>query len=617
MAIVTLINKTPSSRRRPGSSEHRILLRSYSNHNGGQCSNSKDIAGIFPGMLLLLLFLAAPLHALQQASTPPASAIATAHPLATEAGIETLRQGGNAFDAAVAVTAVLAVVEPYSSGIGGGGFYLLHRHHDNHQVMLDARERAPLAASRDMYLDAQGKLTSDSMEGPLSAGIPGIPAALAHLAEHYGNLPLQQTLAPAIRIAQEGFAVDDHYRRMATMRLSLLQRYPQSAGIFLQNNAVPETGYVIRQPDLAKTLEKIAKSETKSFYSGKIARQMAAAVAADGGIWSVEDLAQYAVIEREPIRGEYRGWKITSASPPSSGGIALVTMLNILERYDLEAMDEAQRIHTIVEAMRHAYRDRALFLGDADFVEVPVERLASKQHADKLRAWIRSDQATPSATFPPVTASESRGEDTTHFSILDREGNRVAATLSINYPFGSGYVVPETGVLLNDEMDDFSAKPGVPNAYGLVGSEANAIAPGKRPLSSMTPTFIENDERLLIFGTPGGSRIISMVLLGALEFMRGGDAEAVVNLPRFHHQYLPDRIHYEDAAISDNIRASLASMSHLFGQGESSLRKSPPTYGNMQAVTWEIKTHRIDAASDLRGGGYSKTIHQLPKAVNE
>ncbi|MEA3301746.1 MAG: gamma-glutamyltransferase, partial [Pseudomonadota bacterium] len=330
--------------------------------------------------LLSFLLLVPPLQATQPEPTPPANAIASAHPLATSAGIEVLQQGGNAFDAAVTVTAVLAVVEPYSSGIGGGGFYLLHRQRDNFQTMLDARETAPLAASRDMYLDEEGKLSKDSLEGPLSAGIPGIPAALVHLAKNYGNLPLQQTLAPAIKLAREGFAVDDYYRRMAGMRLSLLQRYPATSQIFLHNNAVPENGYLIRQIDLANTLELIAQTSGEAFYSGKIAQQMVAEVSRAGGIWTAKDLETYKLKEREPIRGQYRGWTITSAAPPSSGGIALVTMLNILEPFDLGNMEEAERIHTIVEAMRLAYRDRAQFLGDMDFVKVPVKQLLSRVH---------------------------------------------------------------------------------------------------------------------------------------------------------------------------------------------------------------------------------------------
>ncbi len=557
-------------------------------------------------LLLLFIFISTPLLASQ--ATPPANAIASAHPLATSAGIEILQQGGNAFDAAVTVTAVLAVVEPYSSGIGGGGFYLLHRQRDNHQTMLDAREKAPLASTRDMYLDEKGKLGKDSMEGPLSAGIPGIPAALAHLAQHYGNLPLKQTLAAAIKLAREGFAVDDYYRRMAGMRLSLLQRYPATSQIFLHNNEVPENGYLIRQSDLAETLEQIAQTQGRAFYSGKIARQMVAAVNQAGGIWSQKDLEAYQLKEREPIRGQYRGWNITSAAPPSSGGIALLTMLNILEPYDLTAMDEAGRIHTIVEAMRHAYRDRAQFLGDSDFVDVPVRELISRPHANLKRRWIKADEATPSATFPAVTASDSQGVDTTHFSILDQQGNRVAATLSINYPFGSGFVVAHTGVLLNDEMDDFSAKPGVPNAYGLVGSQANAIAPGKRPLSSMSPTFIENNERVAILGTPGGSRIISMLLLGALEFMQGGDAAAVVAQPRFHHQYLPDKIQYEQSAMNDKVRDKLKQMGHQIAQRASSDGAPNPAYGNMQALIWEQKKQRVEAASDPRGIGASQVL---------
>ena len=518
-----------------------------------------------------------------------------------------LRQGGNAFDAAVTVTAVLAVVEPYSSGIGGGGFYLLHRSEEGVATMLDARERAPLAASREMYIGSDGEPTKDSLEGPLSAGIPGIPAALVELAFAHGSLPLQQTLQPAIDIAREGFAVDEHYRQMAGMRLELLQRYPQTAAIFLHENGVPPAGHLIRQPDLARTLERIAAWGNTGFYSPLAAGDMVGQVSRDGGIWSLRDLAEYRAVYREPVTTFYRGWKVTSAAPPSSGGIALATMLAILSHYDLDAMSESRRYHHIIEAMRHAYRDRAEYLGDPDHVAVPVERLLSESHIRSKLDRIRPDEATPSASLPAVPAGSGKGTDTTHFSILDEEGNRVSATLSINYPFGSGYVIPGTGILLNNEMDDFSARPGSPNVYGLVGAEANAIAPGKRPLSSMSPTFLDHDDRLVILGTPGGSRIITMVLLGSLEAMRGASAEDVVTLPRLHHQYLPDRVVYEEGAISEGARDELELLGHHPEQLES-------PYGNMQVVIWDRKTGEVDAASDPRGGGLALVQPKLSVA---
>jgi len=406
------------------------------------------------------------------------AAVASAHPLATAAGMEILEAGGNAFDAAVAVSAVLAVVEPYSSGLGGGGFWLLHRARDGFQVMIDGREMAPQAARRDMFLDRDGEVISGAtVAGSLAAGIPGEPAALVHIARLYGRLPLKQSLEPAIRLAREGFLVDEHYRRMAQLRLDALQDNTEAARIFLDAGAVPERGHRIVQLDLANTLYAIAERGNNGFYAGKVAEQLVDGVNAAGGIWSLDDLAIYKVVEREPVRGEYRGVTITSAAPPSSGGVALVEMLNMLSGYDLAAMDRADRIHVIVEAMRRAYRDRAEYLGDPNYVQVPVERLTSREYAAQLAATIDMKAATPSAALPGPDAAQG-GDDTTHFSVLDGDGNRVAGTLSINYPFGACVVPSGTGVLLNDEMDDFSAKPGVPNLYGLIGAEANAIAPG-------------------------------------------------------------------------------------------------------------------------------------------
>ena len=549
-------------------------------------------------MRALLLLLLLPLFA--WAEEPPAAAVATAHPLATEAGFEILSAGGNAFDAAVAVTAALGVVEPAGSGLGGGGFWLLHRAADGYQTMLDGREMAPGAARRDMYLDGRGDVVAGlSVDGPLAAGIPGIPAAIAHLATRYGRLPLQVTLAPAIRLAREGFPVDDSYRRMVRFRLEALRRSPAAAAIFLQDGRVPEAGFVLRQPELANTLQIIAARGAAGFYAGEVANRLVRGVRQGGGIWSVEDLKAYRVVERRPIRGRYGEVTVVSAAPPSSGGIALLTMLNILGQYELERLDRASRIHLMVEAMRRAYRDRAQYLGDPDFVTIPVRRLLSPLYAAGLAASIRLDRATPSDSLPGAVQQQG-GTDTTHFSILDREGNRVAATLSINYPFGSGFVVPGTGVLLNDEMDDFSAKPGVPNLYGLVGAEANSIAPGKRPLSSMTPTFLESRHGVAILGTPGGSRIITMLLLATLEFSAGAPPSVWVAKPRFHHQYLPDVIQLEPGALTEREITALRARGHRVKLLERS-------YGNMQAVLWDKRHNRVSAASDPRGGGQART----------
>ncbi len=543
--------------------------------------------------------------------TPPQAAIATAHPLATEAGQEILRAGGNAFDAAVAVTAVLGVVEPYGSGLGGGGFWLLHREADNFQVMVDGREKAPMAAYRDMYLDDKGDVISGaSINGPLAAGVPGVPAAMAHIARKYGRLPLAKNLAPAIRLARGGFAVDEQYRRYAEMRLKTLQRFPATAKIFLYNNAVPPLGYLLKQEDLANTLESIARSGKAGFYQGALAKRLVDAVKKAGGIWSLDDLKNYNIVEREPVRTEYRGMQLISAAPPSSGGIALASMVQMLKQYDLEKLSTADRAHLIIEVMRRAYRDRAEYLGDSDFVDVPVARLTSTAYARELVKGIRMDEATPSTGLKPVGRPSGAGSDTTHFSILDKEGNRVAATVSVNYLFGSCFVVPGAGFLLNDEMDDFSAKPGVANAYGLIGAEANAIEPGKRPLSSMSPTFLEDNRGIAIIGTPGGSRIISMVLLAALQYAAGADAQSVVQLPRFHHQYMPDIVMFENDAFSEKTEQELALRGHVLKKQMSPYGGGFGHYGNMQGIVWDKHKNKVTAASDMRGIGAAVVFKQ-------
>jgi len=549
----------------------------------------KKIISLF---LFLFIFNA---HAKQSAG------IATAHPMATAAGEKILAQGGNAFDAAVAISAALAVVEPYSSGIGGGGFWLLHRSSDGFETMLDGREKAPISAHRDMYLDAKGNvIPKASIDGPLSAGIPGVPAALEHLSKKYGQLTLKQSLQPAIKYALNGFTVDEHYRRMVSFRLKALRASPAAAKIFLHNNEVPELGYVIKQIDLANTLKAMAENGSAGFYRGEVAKKLLSGVKQDGGIWQEDDFKKYFALERKPIVGQFHEMKITTVAPPSSGGIAMVEILNQLENYSLSDLQQSQVAHTIIESMRRAYRDRAQFLGDSDFVSVPTERLTNKYYAAGLAATIHPTKATPSEFLPGV-AHENNSKDTTHFSVIDSEGNRVSATLSINYPFGSCYVPPGTGVLLNDEMDDFSSKPGVPNAYGLVGAEANAIESGKRMLSSMSPTFLETDEKIAVIGTPGGSRIITMVLLGSLEFYFGADAQDIVDKPRFHHQYLPDTVFHEADAFDEKTVEQLNAKQHK-------LEKSDSTWGNMQLVIWDKKNQKMSVASDYRGAGSAKVI---------
>ena len=525
------------------------------------------------------------------------AAIASAYPLASQAGQEILAAGGNAFDAAVAVSAALAVVEPSSSGLGGGGFYLLHRQSDGFETMIDAREKAPGAASRDMYLDKAGNaIENASIAGALAAGIPGEPAAFEYLARKYGKLPLKQSLQPAIRLARDGFPMYARLQGGIRYKQKVLLRSADAAKAFLTaDGGVPEVGALIKQPDLANTLEAIANQGAKGFYTGRVAADLVAGVRADGGIWTLQDLAAYRVIERKPLIGEYHGARIVSASPPSSGGIAVLDALNILSGFDLHQYDSATAKHLVIEAMRRAYRDRAIYLGDPDFVKMPLAQLSSLDYAAGQRSSIRTDKAMPSDLLPGIE-SEPAGMNTTHFSVLDADGNRVAATVSVNLFFGTGYMPPKTGVLLNNTMDDFSTKPGRPNEFGLVGATANAIAPNKRSLSSMSPTFVETPKGLMIVGSPGGSYIISMVLMGTLNYLDGMSAADIVKYPRYHHQYLPDEVEYEHGALTDPEIKELQAMGHA-------LSVSERRWGNMQVITWDFATGKVDAASDPRGEG--------------
>ena len=533
---------------------------------------------------------------LQAAERPGASAIATAHPAATVAGRETLVLGGNAFDAAVAISAALAVVEPYGSGLGGGGFFLL-REGDANYHFLDARERAPNAAHADLYRKNGEVQRELSLNGALAAAIPGLPAALVELAEKYGKLPLRDSLAPAIRLAREGFPVDRVYRQRAEMRLAAMRDDAETARLFLTAGEVPEQGTLLRQPELADTLTQLAQQGRAGFYQGPLAERLVEGVSAAGGIWSLKDLADYQVAWREPLRVPLaEGRELISAPPPSAGGLALAQSLLILQHQPWRQGDAVQRAHLVSETLRRVYRDRGL-LGDPDFVDNPLSALLAPDYLVRLASSIDPQRATPSSELPPA-GTWKEGDHTTHFSVLDAEGNAVAATLSINLPFGAAFTVPGTGVLLNDEMDDFAADPGGSNAYGLSGSHANAVAAGKRPLSSMSPTFIDSQDELTSFGTPGGSRIPSMVLLSILQYLDEQPIERWPAVPRYHHQYLPDVIEHEPDTFSPQQISALQARGHT-------LKPLDSPYGNQQVLRWNKRDGKVEAASDPRGIGSS------------
>lgn len=538
-------------------------------------------------------------------NSPPGYAIASANPMATRAGLEILAQGGNAFDAAVAVATTLAVVEPYHSGLGGGGFWLLHDEKNNKNVFVDSREVAPLAATKDMFL-AQDKtvIPNLSLNGGLAAAIPGEPAALVYIAQKYGHLPLSKSLAPAIKLAREGFAVDNHLRHFVFKndRAEQLRKFPASAAIFLKNGAPYPAGDLLIQKDLANTLEAIAQYGHDGFYKGEVAKKLVKGINDAGGIWTLEDLAKYKIKIREPLVGAYHNMLIVTAPPPSGGGITLLTMLNILSHKPLSTMSTLEWMHYVIESMRLAYWQLTQYLGDPDFIKIPVDNLISATNAKYLTSLIPKDKAIDSKVLQG-TAVSLQHNNTTHFSILDKEGNRVSATLSINYIWGSSVVAEGTGVLLNDVMDDFSVQTGQPNVYGLVGSDKNAIAPGKRPLSSMTPTFLELPGRVAIIGSPGGSRIPTMVLLASLPFNDSFGAITMTSAMRFHHQYLPDVVQFEPNSLSPSLQESLKAMGyHLMPLTE--------YYGDMQTITWDKRSHFITATSDPRHIGLAVVVNK-------
>lgn len=481
--------------------------------------------------------------------------VATEHELASLAGLQVLQQGGSAIDAAVAVGFALAVVLPNAGNIGGGGFMVYHDANNKRDHTLDFREAAPAGAHRDLYLDKNGNvIDGKSLFTHYAVGVPGTVAGLEYALEKWGTLPLKTVMQPAIDLAENGFAVSETLAKVLKNSANNMQQWPATTAIFWNNNAPLQAGDRLVQKDLAKSLRLIAQQGSYAFYKGDIARRIALEMQPYPGAITLADLASYQAIERQPIRGSYRGYDIVTMPPPSSGGPHLVQILNIMERWPLHdwGHNSAQAIHYMVESMKLAYADRAEYLGDPDFVKIPLSGLTAKPYADQLAQGI-TDQAKPALQIKPGNPTPYEGDQTTHYSIIDKNNNAVAVTYTLNTNFGTGIVAAGTGILLNNEMDDFSAKPGVANAYGLIGGEANSVAAGKRPLSSMTPTLVlKNGEPVLVTGSPGGARIITTVLQTVSNYIdyNMNPAESASAL-RVHHQWTPDELRVEQGFNTD------------------------------------------------------------------
>ena len=533
----------------------------------------------------------------QPGKTKTQAAIASAHPLATEAGYRILKEGGNAFDAAVAVAASLAVVEPYSSGLGGGGFFLLHRARDRHEVMLDARETAPQNIKEDDYLDELGRpRLGATREGGTAVGIPGLAAGLVELSQKFGRLPLKETLRPAIKLAREGFLVDNRYAKMAQFSQAHLKKNNHTAAIFWAEGQASKPGWRLKQPQLALTLERLANQGFNGFYTGVVAQALINTVNQNGGRWQASDLENYKVIARIPLHIQFHGARITTAPLPSAGGIALSQALHLLEPFSLKGAKDEISAHLIIEALRRAFRDRSQ-LGDPDQQPPPpVQALLEASYLKGLGESISAEKATPSHELAALPVSKNDAYNTTHFSIIDSAGNRVGATMSINFTFGSGLVAQDTGVLLNNEIDDFTLRPEFANGYQLKGGLANAPLPGRRPLSSMTPTFVDDSRGVLILGAPGGSRIVSMVLLAIIEHLAHPEVNLlnVVSMPRYHHQFSPDKVEVEPTGFSPEWLAALRAKAH-------DIKTNSRQWGNMQMVFKAHSDGTAQAQSDPRG----------------
>ena len=525
--------------------------------------------------------------------------VVSASEIASRVGVEILKKGGNAVDAAVAVGFALAVTYPYAGNIGGGGFMVIHLK-DGKNTTIDYREKAPLKAFRDMFLDKNGNFNPAlSQEGATSAGVPGSVAGMLYALNKYGTMKLSEIIQPAIDLAKEGFPLDYHTAESFKEYMKDFKKYPASYKKFTNSGKLYEEGNIFKQPELAETLELIKENGRDGFYKGKVAELLIKEIKSLGGYITLEDLDKYQPVERKPVLGNYRGYEIVSMPPPSSGGIALVELLNILENYHFKKDDwgSSGYIHKLVEAMKYAYADRTTYLGDSDFYPVPEKGLISKNYARTIFEKIK-DYAVPAKDISagkPLKFHESN--ETTHYSVYDKYGNAVSTTTTLNSAYGSKIVVEGAGFLLNNEMDDFSAKPGVPNQFGLRGSEANSIAPQKRMLSSMTPTIVlKNDKPYIIIGSPGGSTIITVVLqviLNCIDFNM--NIQQAIDMPRIHNQWLPDEIYMEKFGMPLDVKNNLIKMGYKFGETRS--------LGLAEGIMIDNKDGIISGASDPRGNG--------------
>ncbi|MCU1347113.1 MAG: ggt, partial [Acidobacteria bacterium] len=562
----------------------------------------KTPARLLAFTLFLALLTPHAYAAFPQPVRAPHGMVASTSEIASRVGADVMKRGGNSVDAAVAVALALAVTWPSAGNLGGGGFMLI-RLPDGTTEAIDYRERAPLAATREMYLDAKGDVIKGaSTQGYKAVGVPGTVAGLYLAHKRHGKLPWASLVAPARKLAAEGFTVNYHLQRSLRGKETVdkLAPFAESRRIFQRDGRFYEMGDRFVQPELAKTLQRIEEHGADGFYRGETARLIVEDMKANGGIVTAKDLETYEPTVRKPLRTTYRGYEVITMPPPSSGGIALIEMLNMLEPYDLKAMGwhSAPQMHTVVEVMRRAFADRAAYLGDTDFVKVPVEGLIARSYADERRKTIDPQHASTSRDVGAGKPPGYESPQTTHFTIIDGAGGVVSSTYTLNDSFGSGVTAKGTGVLLNDEMDDFTSKPGVPNVYQLIQGESNAIQPRKRPLSSMTPTIVLKDGKVAFaIGSPGGPTIINTVLqvvLNVIDF--GMDIQAAVDAPRFHHKWLPDEIFWEDFELSAETRDALEKLGHHFREKAGSL-------GDAEGIAVDSATGMRMGASDARLGG--------------